>query len=280
MVACAAKPAAAPEPPTVNEISFARPTEYGGKRYKRLRVELSGATQLRAVEIARDLRVMFGSVEPDVLAYDRLIIAAWYYDHGYVTVKVDDVVSTHGDEVIVTFTVREGNAFRIRAIDVFEEVDGKRVAPLGWKNKVRAGDLFQRAVVATALMDIRRAYRDLGYAYVEADPITELHPDSHQLSLRVPITRGPIAYFEKIDVSGNVKVPADAIRKEVLVHIGEPYNETKLEQTKKNLETSAWFETVAIATVPGTSKDKIVVSVEVKERASTSFGEIASLAPR
>lgn len=279
LMACA-KPAVAPSPPTVNEISFKRPVEYGGKRYQRLRIELAGADHLRAGEIVRDLRVMFGVVDPEILEYDRLVLNAWYYDHGFVAVKVSDVVSIHGDEVVVTFTIREGEVYRVRALDVFEDVEGKRAPPLGWKNTVHAGDVFQRAVVIRAMDDVRRAYHDLGYAYVEANPESTVDPEKHEISLRVAIRRGPHTTFEAIDVTGASKIPLAAIRNEIAVHVGEPYSETKLEQTKKNLEASAWFETVAIATFDGSSKDRIRVSIEVKERASTSLGEVASLFPR
>lgn len=259
-----------------NEVILTRAVAFGGARYSKLRVELSGGEHLRVGEIVRELRVIHGIVDPEVLAYDRLVVSGAYFDRGRVKAQVSDVVTVHGDEVVVTFIVKEGPAFRIGALDIYEDVDGTHVAPLGWSNAVRAGQTFSRVALVEALSALRRAYRDLGYAYVEADAVTSI--EGTTIGIRIPVVRGVVATFEHIDISGNLKVPRAMIERELLVQVGDRFSETKLERSRRNLLESAWFVDVAFSTVQGTDPSRIRLSVEVRERASTSYGPVASLA--
>src|SRR5690606_33675522 len=139
----------------------------------------------------------------------------------------------------VSVTINEGPRFRIRQLRVFERgEDGKEVDPIGGRrnlrNLVRAkpGDYFNRAELLEDLQAVRTLYRDHGYANVEANPQTNLNEKDHLVDIVVPVVRGPLVHFERIEVRGNSKTRDKVIRREMEVAEGELFHETNLEQSR------------------------------------------------
>jgi outer membrane protein insertion porin family len=268
-------PTAVPQSAQASEVTLTRAVEYDGARYKQLRVRFVGAEHAHPTDLARELSVVYGLVDRDHLDRDVVLLQAWYYDRGFVNMKVTEAVTVAGDEVTVTFVIREGATYRVAKLEVFEEVG--HAAPLGWTPALHPGDVFRLRKMVDALHAVRKAYRDLGYAYVEADPSTDIDHARREISITVPIRRGPVTYFESIDIVGAEKLALAVIKSELTVSIGDKYNESALELSKKKLEQTAWFRTVAFATFPGSTPDKIKLSVEVEERPSTAWGQVATL---
>src|SRR5207244_7531241 len=67
-----------------------------------------------------------GVLNKDVLRTDVERLTAWYYDHGYVTVRVDEPrVERRDDGLHVTFKVDEGDQFRVGEV----RLEGKDLPP-------------------------------------------------------------------------------------------------------------------------------------------------------
>jgi outer membrane protein insertion porin family len=275
LCACGRPSAVAPRPTAVNEVSVARAVLYDGARYKTLRLRFIGNEHAESTALARELTITHGLVDRELLDHDKLLIASFYYDRAYLDVSITESVTTSADAVTVTFTIREGSPYHVRSIAAWEDISGKRTDPIAWSNKLRPGDLFRRAELLHSLDVMRTAYQDLGYASVEANPDFDYDQQSHELTIRVPVTRGPVTYFEQIDIVGEGKLAQDVIRKELLVKVGDRFSMSALIASKKKLIDSAWFTQVDFATFPGTTKDRIRLSVEVAERPASSPGEVA-----
>lgn len=265
-----AQPVAPPTAPPSNDVSLTRPVRYEGLDYRRLRLRFVDAEHLRAGAIAHELQIVHGRVDGDLLHYDELVVLGWYFDHGYVAAKVASTAIGAGDTLTVTFTVVEGSVYRVRSLEVLE---GGAPA-LGWKPPLQAGDVFSRIALARALDRVRRTYRDLGYAYMTAAPETSIDTTRNELTIRVPVERGPVVTFETIDVVGLHTIALPTVLAQLLVAPGDRYHETKLEDSKKRLLETAWFTRVDLATHQGSTPDKIRLSVEVDERPSSSPGVI------
>lgn len=198
-----------------------------------------------------------------------LFLLALYYDRGYLEATVDPPTTQAGRP---RFRIHEGKRYRIRSIHIRDH-DEKPGDPLGdpallrGMIRARAGEWFSRRTLVEDLGAIRRRYRDEGYAMVEADPETDMDKRQLMVGLSVPIRRGPITTIDRVDVVGNVHVADATIRGLVLVHAGDRFHETKLEDSKKALLAFPPLERVDVSTaaVPGHA-DRLVVTFEVKER--------------
>lgn len=267
------RPALAPPAPAKtarasDELTFPGPVRVGSRELARLRVRFVGVTRATAAELAKDLAVRRGVLEDEALERDELVLCAWYYDRGHVDVRVERSMEVRADEAIVTFRVHEGLPYRVRAIAAFEELSGARVPPLGWTPPLHAGEIFSRVALVRAIDAMRTTYHDLGYAYVDAVPQTDVDPARHEIALFVPVVRGPLTFVERVVVDGNHRVGTDEIRGRLLVKVGDRYGDTPLLRSKDGLLDTGWFTRVDVSTKRGSAPDRIVVTFEVDEEPS------------
>ena len=226
----------------------------------------------------------FGSGGPfrqDAFERDIAVISALYYDRGYLSVQISTprvMLTPDRNGIEVSITIDEGPRYKIRQFRVYEKgPDDREVEPLEGRrhlrNMVRAkpGDYFNRAELLEDLNAIRTLYHDAGYANVEANPETKLDPETHEVDVIVPIVRGPIVYFERIEISGNTKTRDKVIRREMEIEEGKKYSESLLERSRMRITALGYFERVDIATSEGSAPNKLRVIVEVSERPTGTF---------
>lgn len=249
-----------------NEVTITRTVAWHGKSYAGVRVRFSGNEHLAGAALVRDLDVAHGFVEDSVLLHDASRIELLYWDQGYLQVKVEPNVQPVGELVEVTFVVREGVQFRLGALDVYEDLGGQHAPALGWVPRVKVGDVFSRKLLRQSIEGLERTYRDLGFAFVMADPSTKLDLERRTVGVTLAVVRGPLVHLHTIEIVGLKAVAEAAVRAELLVHAGDLYSETKLEKSRQRLLDTGWFSRVDLATKQAPAADEIDLIVEVDER--------------
>ncbi|HWP09017.1 MAG TPA: outer membrane protein assembly factor BamA [Polyangiaceae bacterium] len=227
---------------------------------------------------------LFGSGGPfrqDAFERDVAVISALYYDRGFLTVSIGTpriMLTPDRSGIEVSVTIDEGPRFKIRQLRVYERgADGKEVEPIDGRRNLRmmvrakSGDWFNRAELLEDLQAVRTLYRDHGYANVDATPQTNLDAQSHEVDVIVPVERGPLVHFERIEVRGNSKTRDKVIRRELEVAEGDQFHETKLEKSRKRINALGYFERVDVSTEQGSAPDKMNVYIEVAERPTGTF---------
>ncbi|MEM8610024.1 MAG: outer membrane protein assembly factor BamA [Myxococcota bacterium] len=212
---------------------------------------------------------------------DVLRVQAWYYDQGYLTMRVGrPSVELTADRkyVDITIPVEEGPRFRIRKITV-QESDGagnevQTIAPkeqLREKIELEEGDWFSRTQIAEGIEGIARTYRDQGYALVETIPGTDLDEVNHLVDVSINILRGPLVYIERIHVRGNTKTRDAVIRREFRISEGDLYSQSKIEDGRALATQLGYFERVDVSEEQGRARDQLVLNVEVEEKPTGTF---------
>jgi outer membrane protein insertion porin family len=227
----------------------------------------------------------FGSGGPfrqDAFDRDVFMISSLYYDRGFLAVQINAprvMLTPDRNGIELTIVINEGPQFHIRSLRVFErDADGREVEPIGGRRHLREmirakpGDVFNRAELAKDLQEVRTLYRDAGYANVDADPITDLDQDRREVDIIVPIQRGPLVHFNRIEVRGNTKTRDKVIRRELEIAEGDQFSETKLERSRRRVMSLGYFERVDVSTEQGSAdQDRVNVNVEVGERPTGTF---------
>jgi outer membrane protein insertion porin family len=243
-----------------------------------------GDDELRAVMFTGNPGIFaFGSGGPfrqDAFERDMAVISALYYDRGYLQVSINTprvMLTPDRNGVELSITIEEGPRYKIRRFRVFErDAEGKEVEPVGGRRKLRSliraesGDYFNRAQLLEDLQAVRTLYRDEGFANVLADPETTLDPTSREVDVVVPISRGPLVHFGRIEVAGNTKTRDKVIRRELEIVEGDKFSETNLERSRRRVTALGYFERVDLTTQDEGS-DKISVLVEVAEKPTGTF---------
>jgi hypothetical protein len=215
-----------------------------------------------------------GSSREEVLERDVLVLQAFLYDHGYLDLQVDKPVLTpdpHGAFLDVHIHVNEGPRYRTGTIAVAErDASGKVVPPLGGKDlrahiPIQDGDWFARARFVDGIQAIERLYRDAGYGNVNVEPVSKMDSVRALIDLDVPVRRGPLVYFARIVVTGNVRVPAAAIRKELRLTEGQRYSQTGVDEAKRRLQALGVFRRVDASTRGEPDATHQTLTFEVEE---------------
>jgi outer membrane protein insertion porin family len=226
----------------------------------------------------------FGSGGPfrqDGFDRDIYFIQSLYLDRGYLAVQIAAprvMLTPDRSGIEVTIVVNEGPQFRIRGLRIFErDENGREVEPVGGRRhlremvRARPGDVFNRAELAKDLQEVRTMYRDAGYANVEGEPQTDVDPETNEVDVTVPMVRGPLVHFGRIEIRGNTKTRDKVIRREMEIAEGEPFSETKLDRSKKRITALGYFERVDVSTEQGDDPTTMGVNVEVTERPTGTF---------
>jgi outer membrane protein insertion porin family len=217
----------------------------------------------------------------DFFDEDVLRIQALYYDRGYLNVQVATPrieLTPDRQQIDITVPINEGPRFRIGRFKVTEYDDsGNEIEPLGGRRAVREkfeanpGDWFSRTKLSEGMEKVTRHYRDESYAKVQVEPETELDTEKRIVHVTIAIRRGPSCHIERIDIQGNDKTRDRVIRREILIAEGDKYSMTLLEASKDRITALGYFERVDMSETDGAEPDGLVITYEIKERATGTF---------
>ncbi|HET6922705.1 MAG TPA: outer membrane protein assembly factor BamA [Anaeromyxobacteraceae bacterium] len=214
-----------------------------------------------------------GTYKEEAIQRDVQAMQAVYLEHGYVNVKVGrPSVSLTPDKryLYVTIPVEEGEQFNIGKIDFSGELLDLKGALRGLV-KIRPGELFMRSKVGADLFAVGDVYKDLGYAYVNVTPLTNVDPKARTIDLTFDVQPGQKVTFERIEIHGNTRTRDKVIRRELRIYEGELYGASAIKTSKQRVTALGFFETVEVTTKKGSADDKMVAVVEVKEKSTGTF---------
>jgi outer membrane protein insertion porin family len=269
------------------EVKF-RITEHGQVSVRRITFignEHISSDELRSLMFTGNAGFFaFGSGGPfrqDAFERDIAVLSAMYYDRGFLSVAISTpriMLTPDRNGIEVSITIDEGPRYKIRQLRVYEKgPDGREVEPIDGRRNLRmmvraeAGQYFNRAELLEDLQSIRTLYRDHGYANVEANPQTQLDPETQEVDVVVPVERGPLVYFERIEIRGNSKTRDKVIRREMEVEEGDLFSESKLDRSKRRITALGYFERVDVSTEAGSTPERMTVYIEVAEKPTGTF---------
>ncbi len=214
-----------------------------------------------------------GTFREDMFERDLVIITAYYYDRGYINVKIGTPsirLSRDKKYMYLSIPIDEGPVFSVGTIDFKGDLIGAK-SDYYSRLELKPGAVFNRSLVGKDIVRLNDYYKDRGFAYVNVTPLTNVDLERKIVDLSFEVEQGKKVYFERINVRGNSKTRDKVIRREMKISEGELYNQTNLEVSKRRITALGYFESVNISTARGSSDEFIVVNVEIAERATGSF---------
>jgi outer membrane protein insertion porin family len=217
-----------------------------------------------------------GVWDEDLLNADVQNLQAFYFDHGYIQVKIDKpeiTISKDGKWIYVDITIHEGEQFKLGEVDFEGDILTTREDLLK-RLSLKRGKVYRTSVVQKDVLKLTDFYADKGYAYVEITPLTSVDSENRIVHLTFDIRKGKKVYFEHISISGNTKTRDKVVRRELKVGEGDLYSSTALKRGRQKLRTTGYFNEVDFTTSKGTTDEKINVDIKVEEAptGSVSFG--------
>jgi len=215
--------------------------------------------------------------DPDRLAADQERLRRFYLNHGYADFRVVSAVADLDRErniFFVTFTLDEGEKYTYGDVIIDTALAEIDVDEMGRTARTKAGKTYSAEEVEKTLEDLTIAAAERGYAFVQVRPRGERDYDNRTISLTYTIDEGPRVYVERIEVRGNTRTRDYVIRREFDLGEGDAYNRVLVDRAQRRLNDLGFFETVNISTAPGSAPDRVVLMVDVVEKATgeLSFG--------
>jgi outer membrane protein insertion porin family len=212
--------------------------------------------------------------DPDRLAQDQEAIRKYYMRYGYADFHITntDVAFQSGDDpgYVITITIDEGVQYHVSGVSVtsrIPRVDGASLQPFV---ALHAGDVYNASAVEATTTAITRELARQGYAFSDVRPNGQRDEATHQIALSFIADDGPKVYIERIDIIGNTRTRDYVIRREFDIGEGDPYNHVMVEQGERRLNRLSFFKKVHISTRPGSTPDRVIVTIEVEDQPTGS----------
>jgi outer membrane protein insertion porin family len=215
--------------------------------------------------------------DPERLAYDKELLRRFYLKNGYADIVVTDAsaeLSPDRKGFFLSFTVNEGARYKVGKVTINSQLRNLSGSDLQSTLQLTPGDWYDGDAVGRTADAIEEAVHNRGYAFVQVQPRVTRDVEKHTVDLVFDVGEGPRVYVERIDIVGNTRTEDKVIRREFQLAEGDPYSAELVRKTKTRLTDLGYFQNVDIATNPGDTPDKAILTTNIAEKATgeLSFG--------
>ena len=214
---------------------------------------------------------------PERLELDKQLLRDFYLSRGYVDVQVLDAsgeLSRERDANFVTFTVREGQSFKIGKISTVSEIDTVNAAEFIAVQKMRSGVTYSPAVIENNIARMENLALKKGLNFLRIEPRVVRNEREGTLDIEFVLKRGEKIFVERIDIEGNTTTLDQVVRRQFRTVEGDPFNPREIRQAAERIRALGYFVDANVDSKPGSAPDQVVVNVDVEEAptGSLSFG--------
>ena len=214
---------------------------------------------------------------PERLELDKQLLRDFYLSRGFVDVQVLDAsgeLSRERDATFVTFTVREGQSFKIGKISTVSEVETVNAADFIAVQKMRSGVTYSPAVIENNIARMENLALKKGLNFLRIEPRVVRNERGGTLDIEFVLKRGEKVFVERIDIEGNTTTLDQVVRRQFRTVEGDPFNPREIRQAAERIRALGYFKDANVDSKPGSGPDQVVVNVDVEEAptGSLSFG--------
>jgi outer membrane protein insertion porin family len=206
--------------------------------------------------------------DEDHMAVDKERLRQFYLSKGYADFQVISAVSELTEDkkgFEITYTIKEGNRYNINHVTVDSKLSGLNAKDLKDDLLVNDGDSFNMSLIQKSIDAMVIHAGRLGFPFVEIIPNIQKDAEGKKIDITLQVVEGRPVYVERIDIEGNVRTLDKVIRREFTLAEGDAFNRARLERSKRNLRGLGFFENVEILEQAGSTPDRVVLKVKVKE---------------
>lgn len=205
--------------------------------------------------------------ETDELEMARLDIRDHYLNQGFLDVAVDgpDVQKLKKGKVLVTFSIREGPAYRFGELSL-DGVAEFPEASLGKYVLCRKHAPARADIVRATIRGVTDHYGARGYIETIVRPVLTPDKETGVVDVHFAVTEGKLARIRNIRIRGNSRTRDKVIRRELLVYPGDVYNTVRVNRSERRLMNLGFFSSVRAYDESALLPDERDLIFEVEEK--------------
>lgn len=211
----------------------------------------------------------------DRLEFDKQLLRDFYASRGFVDFEILDAVgqiTRERDAFFVTFTLREGQQFRIGNVTTISEITDLDAAEFEAVVRLRPGVIYSPTIIDTNITRMENLALQKGLNFVRVEPRITRNDRDLTLDIEFAVVRGERIFVERIDIEGNTTTRDEVIRRQFRTAEGDPFNPREVRRSAERIRALGFFETAEVDAEPGSAPDQVVVNVDVTEQPTGSFG--------
>lgn len=217
----------------------------------------------------------------DRIDLDKRLLTDFYLSRGFVDFQVLDAVGELLQDrggFFVTFTVQEGQSFRIGSVTASSEIAEIDAAEFAAVLRLRPGVTYSPSIIENNIRRMENLAARQGLNFISFEPRITRNERDLTLDIDFVLTRGPRVFVERIDIEGNTTTMDQVIRRQFRTVEGDPFDPAEIRQSAERIRALGFFEDAIVDTQPGSSPDQVLVNVDVIEQPTGSLSLGASYA--
>ncbi len=210
--------------------------------------------------------------DPDRLAFDQQKLRQFYLTQGYADFRVVSAVAEltpDRRDFIITYVVEEGDRYRFGDLAVESDIRDFSAERLRANLSMETGDWYNAQQVEDTVTQLNELAGLFGYAFADVRPTFNRSRENLTMAVTFRVAETPRVYVERIDISGNTNTRDKVIRREFRLAEGDPFNNVRVRRSRDRIQSLGFFqENLEIQQEQGSAPDRVVLGVEVEERAT------------
>ena len=213
-----------------------------------------------------------GLLKRDLLKQDASRVGAFYQNNGFIEVKVGEPkIDQHGEWLYVTFTIEEGDRYKVGLVDVTGDLVFDRDTLL---NKIRIGEerYYNRKTLRDDIMKLTNLYASKGFAFAEINPAVKRDDQEKRVDIVFHAAKGDLVHVNRIIIKGNSRTRDKVIRRNMTLDEQEVFDASALQSSTSRLRRLDYFEEINITPEPSIDENSLMdIIVDVKEKPTGTF---------
>ncbi|MBO4405894.1 MAG: outer membrane protein assembly factor BamA [Alphaproteobacteria bacterium] len=169
-----------------------------------------------------------------------------------------------------TFIMDEGDKYNIRDISLTSEISDIKADDYKSYIKFKSDDVYNESLIYEVRDKIRKEVSLKGNSFINVTVDIHYDKEKNLADVFYKIVKSQKVFVERIEIVGNTRTLDKVIRRELSVHEGDALNAYKIQRSIDRLKAMDYFDDVQVREEDGSSDDKKVIVVSVKEKDSTA----------
>jgi outer membrane protein assembly complex protein YaeT len=211
--------------------------------------------------------------DPDVFSQDLKELEIFYHSQGYFRSAISYNLKVHDHLVTPVIEINENKPAKVQQIEiVLDRKQLPRSDPLYKKIQLKAGDPFNDTAYVDAENALGTFFRNGGFAHTKTQRRAEVNLTDNEVRVWYYVQPDSPGVFGKTIVTGLTTIQPYIVTREIAYRRGEPFSQTRLDQTRDRLLKLRLFSVVRLTPLSNVEDPRIVpVRLTVRERPKHSI---------
>jgi len=234
---------------------------------------------LRGVIVSKQAGLLRGLIQSDTYVEDRLefdkeLLSEFYENKGFIDFEVSASVelTRAKDAFLITFRILEGQRYKFGKISFLNSISGIDSGFFQKMNKIKEKSYYDPRKLIKLVEEIDNKLSKEGINFTEARTEISRNDENLLMDVDINLEKTNRLFVERIEVEGNSTTLDAVIRQKFDFVEGDPFDQRKVQRAMDRIRGLGFFKAVDTSTRQGSDPEKIIIDVNVIEKATGSLG--------